>query len=222
MKVSLTPRIRPALLCALLSLALLAIPSVLAAPVPPLTAGTLGVSLSFTPNPVSVGTQTQIQVSISGGVAPYQIWFNATIPGCTPPKPLQQNQSTNTYRCTPTQSGTFSAYLDAADSAGNHGSTSASLTVQGGGNTGGTGSGNGTGGFSLSSLQDLLPIVMIVTFVLLASVLAIAASLVALAILVPRRLKQLRKAIQGEPLKKVKAEEPKAEKPKDEPPKDDP
>lgn len=180
-------------------LALVTASPVLGAPMGGRPAATLPVTLSFSPNPVSTGSQTQIQVSISGGSPPYLLWFNSSIPGCNPPsQPMQQSGNTASYPCDPTSSGTFGANLDVADSAGNHGSTSASLNVQSGG-SGGNNSGNGTGGIDLSALQNLLPIVMITGIVFLGSVVAIAASFVAMAILVPRRLKQLRNAIQVNP-----------------------
>ncbi len=215
-----TPKTPVATLLSVLLFAIVTVQPALAAPSPIRAQAALGVSLSFSPNPVSVGAQTQIQVSISGGAPPFFLWFNSSIPGCGPPQqPFQQNLSSSSYPCSPTGAGTFNAHVDVADNAGDHGSASATLTVQSnGGGGGGSSSGNGTGGFNLSALQDLLPILMIVAIVFLASLVAIAASVVAMAILIPRRLKQLRKAIQGEPLKKPKAEEPKAEPPKPNPP----
>ncbi len=183
----------------------------LAASDPVHAAASLGVNLSFSPNPTSVNSQTQIQVSISGGSPPYLLWFNASIPGCTPPsQPFQQNQSVDSYPCHPASTGTFNAHLDVADPAGDHGSASATLNVPGGSNggsgSGGSGSSNGTGGLNLSGLQDFLGPLMIAGFVFLGSTVAIAASAVALAVLVPRRLKQIRKALEGEPLKTPKAQ----------------
>ncbi len=178
----------------------------------------LSVSFSFSPNPVSVNTQTQGQVSVSSGVAPFYLWMNGSIPGCSPPQqPIQQSQSTFSFQCTPTATGNFNVNLDVADSAGNHGSTATSLTVQsngGSGTNGGNGSTGGSGFPDLSGLQNLIPVLMVVGFIWVASMVAIAASAVAFAILVPRQLKQIRKVIQGEPLKKVK----KAKDPLDEEP----
>lgn len=181
---------------------------VLAAAGGPQATATLPVTLNFAPNPVSVGSQTQIQISISGGSSPYYVWFNGSIPGCSPPtQPIQQNQSTASYQCNPTSTGNFNVQLGVADSAGNHGTASATLNVQSSGGGGGSGTGgNNTGGIDLSFLQNLLPVVMITGFLFLGSVVAIAASAVALAVLVPRRLKQIRKALEGQPMKAPKAE----------------
>ncbi len=199
-----------ALLLGLCVFAFAVVPPALAAPRDVQGLASLGVNLSFAPNPVSVNSQTQIQVSISGGSPPYFLWFNASIPGCPPPsQPFQQTTSANTYPCNPSSTGTFNAHLDVADTAGDHGSASATLNVQSGGSgsggSGGSNSGNGSGGFNLSGLQDLLGPLMIAGFVFLGATVAIAASAVALAVLVPRRLKQIRKVLEGEPLKKPKA-----------------
>ncbi|HYM39755.1 MAG TPA: hypothetical protein VEY12_06400 [Thermoplasmata archaeon] len=182
-------------------------------------AALLNVSLSFSPNPVNVGSQTQIQVSVtSGGSPPYYLWFNGTIPGCSPSsQPTQITGNSASFPCNPSSTGNFPAHLDVADNAGDHGSTSATLNVQSGGGSGGTGS-NGTGGIDLSFLNNLLPIVEVTGFVFLGSTVAIAASAVALAILVPRRLKQIRKALEGEPLTKLEAKETKVETSKEQPP----
>ncbi len=216
------PRTTLAMTCISLLLAIVLAPAALAASVPPQPAATLGVNLNFSPNPVSVGSQTQIQISISGGSIPYYLWFNASIPGCSPSsQPIQMNQSSSSFPCNPTSSGSFPAHVDVSDNAGDHGSASATLSVQSsGGNTGGTGgTGNNTGGIDLSFLNNLLPIVMITGILFLGSTVAIAVSAVALAVLVPRRLKQIRKALEGQPLKQPKAETPTTPPP---PPKDQP
>lgn len=194
---------------------------VLGAPRSASPAANLPVSLSFSPNPVSPGSQTQIQVSISGGSPPYLLWFNSSIPGCNPPsQPMQQTSPTASYSCNPTTPGTFGAHLDVADSAGNHGSASANLNVQSGG-SGGNNAGNGTGGIDLTALQNLLPVLMITGIVFLGSVVAIAVSFVAMAVLIPRRLKQLRNAIQANPLAPAAAKPPAAEPPKEGKPEDE-
>ncbi len=182
-----------------------------AAPLPIRVDAALTVSLSFAPNPVSVGSQTQIQVSISGGASPYYLWFNSSIPGCNPSnQPMTQNSPSANYPCDPTSTGNFNAHLDVSDNAADHGSASATLNVQSGG-SGGT-SGNGTNPFNLSGLGDLLGVLLIVVVVSVACLVATAAAAIALAVLVPRRLKQIRLAIQGQPMKKPK------EPAKDEPP----
>lgn len=208
--------------CISLVLALAIAPAALASSNPPQPAAPLSVSLSFSPNPVTVGSQTQIQVSVSGGSPPFYLWFNSSVPGCSPPQqPFQQTQYSSSYGCNATSPGSFPAHLDVADNAGDHGSASATLNVQsGGGNTGGTsGTGNNTGGIDLSFLQNLLPVVMITGILFLGSTVAIAVSAVALAILVPKRLKQIRKALEGQPLKQSKNEAPATTPP---PPKEQP
>ncbi len=187
--------------CIALMLALVVAPGVLASSALPVPAAPLGVNLNFSPNPVNVGSQTQIQISVSGGSSPYFLWFNTSIPGCNPSsQPIQMNQSSSSFPCNPTSPGNFPAHLDVADNQGDHGSASASLTVQSTGGSGGTGStGNNTGGIDLSFLNNLLPVLMITGILFLASTVAIAVSAVALAILVPRRLKQIRNALEAKP-----------------------
>jgi hypothetical protein len=207
------PRTFPGMLSVSLLIAVLLAPVAVGSPTAPRAQANLPVSLSFNPDPVTAGSQTQIQISISGGSGPYYIWFNGSIPGCTPPQqPIQQNTSSNSYSCNPTSPGTYPVSLGVADSAGNHGSAGGTLTVQSSGGSGGTGGsgtgGNGTGGIDLSFLNNLLPIIMVTGFLFLGSTVAIAVSAVALAILVPRRLKQIRKALEGQPMKAPKTEAP--------------
>ena len=103
----------------------------------------LSVGLTFSPNPVSVDTQMQGTITISGGTTPYSVWINGTMPnGCQPQaQPMQISASPYNFQCTPTQTGQFNPSVDAADNAGDHGSTSVSLTVQ---STGGGNGGNNT------------------------------------------------------------------------------
>lgn len=206
--------------CVSLLMVMVLAPSALASSVPVRVAAPLNVVLNFSPNPVNVGSPTQIQISVSGGSPPYFLWFNGTIPGCSPSQqPIQQNSSSASFQCNPTSSGSFNAHLDVADNAGDHGSASSTLSVQSSGGSGGSGSGTGnnTGGIDLSFLQNLLPVVMITGILFLGSTVAIAVSAVALAILVPRRLKQLRKAIEGQPIGKAVAPATPPPPPKDEP-----
>jgi hypothetical protein len=128
-----------------------------------------------------------------------------------------QNPS-GTFSCTPTVTGNFDIHVDVQDSGGNSGSTQVTLSVTGGSSGGsGSGTGNNTGGIDLSFLQNLLPVVMITGILFLGSTVAIAVSAVALAILVPKRLKQLRKAIEGQSIGKVAAPATPPPPPKDEP-----
>ena len=118
----------------------------------------LSVGLTFSPNPVSVDTQMQGTITISGGPTPYSVWINGTMPnGCQPQaQPMQISASPYNFQCTPTQTGQFNPSVDAADNAGDHGSTSVSLTVQ---STGGGNGGNNTGGGAVS--VSLLPIAVV-------------------------------------------------------------
>src|SRR3989449_7190589 len=115
----------------------------------------LSVGLTFSPNPVSVDTQMQGTITISGGTTPYSVWINGTMPnGCQPQaQPMQISASPYNFQCTPTQTGQFNPSLDAADNVGDHGSTSGSLTVQ---SSGGGNGGHNTGGGAVS--VSLLPI----------------------------------------------------------------
>ena len=53
----------------------------------------LSVTLAFSPNPVSVDTQTQGTITITGGTTPFFVWINGTMPnGCQPQtQPMQIN-----------------------------------------------------------------------------------------------------------------------------------
>lgn len=189
-----------------LLIALAVAPSVLASPTPVQPAAPLTVSISYSPNSVTVNSPTTMTYSIGGGTGPYTIWQNNTPSGCNPPSvPLTTSNPTGSNSCTPTVTGNFNVHVDVQDSLGNRGSASTYLTVNsaGGGGSGGT---NNTGGIDLSFLNNLLPIVMITGILFLGSTVAIAASAVALAVLVPRRLKQIRKALEGQPMKAPKAE----------------
>ncbi len=55
---------------------------------------TLGVSFSYSPNTISVNSQTQGMYAISGGTQPFTIWVNNTPPGCGP----QTNPFTTSFR----------------------------------------------------------------------------------------------------------------------------
>src|SRR2546422_6261505 len=102
------------------------------APADRLTAqGTFTVSLSFAPNPVPAGTQTQISLSFtSGGSSPFTVWVNGSAPGCSPPKQAFTTPNyTNNFPCTPSSSGSYNVHIDSIDSPGSRSSTSNTLTV---------------------------------------------------------------------------------------------
>ncbi len=199
-----------------LLLALATAATALASPTPVQPAAPLTVNISYSPSTVTVNTPTTMSYSISGGTGPYTIWQNNTPSGCNPPSvPLTTSNPSGSNSCTPTVTGNFNVHVDVQDSLGNRGSASTYLTVNSGG-SGGSGSGtggNGTG-IDLSFLQNLLPVVMITGGLFLGSMVAIAVSVVALAILVPRRLKQLRKAIEAQaPTKEATVPPPAKEQP---------
>lgn len=199
-----------AVLIAAILLAFVAVQSVAAAPIPIRAAAPLNVTLTFSPNPVTVGSTTQIQVSVAGGAPPYYLWFNSSIPGCNPSnQPIQQTSASANYPCDPTSTGNFNAHIDVSDNALDHGSAATSLDVQSAG--GGGNSGNNTNPFNLSGLGDILGMVLIVVVISVACLVATAAAAIALAVLVPRRLKQIRLALEGKPMKKPKVETPPAE-----------
>src|SRR2546427_8153631 len=93
--------------------------------------GAFTVSLSFSPNPVPAGTQTQISLSFtSGGSSPFTGLVNGSAPGCSPPtQPFTTPNYTNNFPCTPSSSRSYNRHIDAIDSSGSRSSTSNTLTV---------------------------------------------------------------------------------------------
>ena len=162
--------------------------------------GTFTVSLSFSPNPVSAGTQTQISLSFtSGGSTPFTVWVNGSAPGCAPPtQPFTTPNYTNNFPCTPSSSGSYNVHLDAIDSSGYKASTSNTLTVSTGGggctsNCGGSGSGNSTGGFAIP--DSLVATMFMFVMIFFAGLFALAGGVIAMAVLISRRLRQLTEAM---------------------------
>ncbi len=202
---------------AILVIALVIAQPGLASPTPVQPAAPLTVNLSYSPSTVPVNGLATGSYSIGGGTPPFTIWMNNTPPGCNPQSlPFTTSNPSGTFDCYPTGTGNFNVHVDVQDSVGNRGFASAPLSVTSGG---GSGSGtNQTGGIDLSFLNNLLPVVMVTGIVFLASTVAIAASAVALAVLVPKRLKQIRKAIEGQGPKSAEPASPPADNPKDSPP----
>src|SRR5207249_11195287 len=83
---------------------------------------------------------------------------------------------------------------EAVDKTGTREAAAATVTVQGGGGGGG-GGGNGTN--PLSGLQDLLPVFFTFAIIFLGSLVALAVGVIAMALLVSRRLRQLTEAMRG-------------------------
>ena len=163
-----------------------------------LTAAAFTVSFSYSPSTLPANTQTQGMVTFSGGSMPFKVWLNQTPPGCDPgAQPFTTSTSSNSWNCTPTTSGTYNVHLDAYDTTGTKQTATATLTVQSGGNSG-NGNGNGSGTNPLAGLDTVLPTLFIFAFVFLGALVALAAGVVAMAVLVSRRLRQLTEAMKGD------------------------
>jgi uncharacterized membrane protein YgcG len=163
-------------------------------------------SFSFSPTQTAAGNEIQGMVSLSGGTTPFYLWFNDTAPGCGPSSnPVSLSGPSMQFNCTPSGPGGYSFHLDALDSASppDKASQTAPLTVTNnngngnGGSSGNSGSngGNGSsgggnnGGFQIPS--TLITMLMLFGIVFLASIVALAAGMIAVAVLVSRRLRQL-------------------------------
>lgn len=163
-----------------------------------LTAAAFTVSFSYSPSTTAANSQTQGMVTFSGGAVPFKVWLNQTPPGCDPgTQPFVTSTYTNSWNCTPTTAGTYNVLLDAVDNTGTRVQTAATLTVQSGGNSG-NGNGNGSGTNPLAGLDTVLPTLFIFAFVFLGALVALAAGVVAMAVLVSRRLRQLTEAMKGD------------------------
>jgi len=156
---------------------------------------------SLQPSNVNMGAQVNGTVGLSGGTAPYALWFNNTPPGCAPPNnPETTSSTTFTFQCNPSSTGSFLVHLDVVDSSVpvSKASQTASMNVRSSGNGNGNNSNNGgNGNTSLSSLLPggFLEIGIILVLVFMGAVVAIAAGVVAMAVLVPRRLRQLNETL---------------------------
>ncbi|MGA8542583.1 MAG: zinc ribbon domain-containing protein [Thermoplasmata archaeon] len=155
------------------------------------SAGSLMITqFSFSPSSLSVDTETQGTISLSGGTAPFDLWLNNSAPGCGPPtNPYVTSNTTTMFHCSPTSTGMYTVHLDVLDSATptDKASQSTTLTVNsnnGNGNGGGSGnnsnnnnSGNNSG-FNLSSLGPLLDYGLIGAIVVLALLVTIAVGVI--------------------------------------------
>src|SRR3989441_7988436 len=164
--------------------------------------GTFTVSLSFSPNPVPAGTQTQISLSFtSGGSSPFTVWVNGSAPGCAPPtQPFTTPNYTNNFPCTPSSSGSYNVHIDAIDSSGYKTSTSNTLTVSTGNggctaHRGGNGSGRGGGGGGGAPPDSLVATMFMFVMIFFAGLFALAGGVIAMAVLISRRLRQLTEAM---------------------------
>src|SRR3989442_5360112 len=70
--------------------------------------GTFTVSLSFSPNPISAGPQTQIHLDFTNtGSTPFTLSANGCVPGCGPQtQPFTTPNYTSKFSSNPTPSGT--------------------------------------------------------------------------------------------------------------------
>jgi len=158
---------------------------------------------SLQPSSVNMGAQVNGTVGLSGGTAPYYLWFNNTPPGCAPPNnPEPTSSTTFTFQCNPSSTGSYLVHLDVVDSSVpvSKASQSASMNVRSSGNGNGNGNNSNNGGNGNTSLSSLLPggfleIGIILVLVFMGAVVAIAAGVVAIAVLVPRRLRQLNETL---------------------------
>lgn len=165
---------------------------------------------SFGPNPVYLGSSTQVSVALSGGAPPYAMWFNGTPPGCastTASSPYVTSSPSSQLTCTPSGTGTFSVHLDVVDSSSpaQRMSQTTSLSVQGSNNGGngnnnnnnsGGNSNNGNGSAGLNLPSGFYQLAFLFGVVFLVSLVIIAASTLAQAVLVPRRIHQLTEAVE--------------------------
>jgi hypothetical protein len=154
------------------------------------------VSFGYSPSSVTVGSQVQGNVQLSGGTAPYYAWLNGTPPGCNPQSsPYTTNNTSNPFNCTPTAQGNYNVHLDVVDSSipSNHQTRTATLTVNSNSSGNNGGNGSGSGGFSLPS--GLFTTLILFGVVFLSAIVALAAGVIASAVMVSRRLRQLNETL---------------------------
>ena len=159
----------------------------------------------FDPSTVNEGSQTNGNVSFSGGTPGYSLWFNQTPPGCSPPSnPMTTPSPAFTFVCQPTSTGTYTVHLDILDSATpvDKASVQATLNVVQGNNGNGNGNGNnsnnnnnGGGNGSLSLPGGLLQLAVIAGLVFFAALFLIAGGMIAAAVLLSRRLRQVNETL---------------------------
>ncbi|MCI4318784.1 MAG: hypothetical protein L3K23_01455 [Thermoplasmata archaeon] len=159
-------------------------------------------SFSFQPSSVSANSQTSGSVALSGGMAPYFLWFNNTPSNCAPTSnPVMISSQQYPFNCQPSSTGSFNIHLDVADSSSPAGHTSASTTLtvtsnsgNGNGNGNNGGSGNGSSGFSFPS--GLFQVALLLSIAFIGSMVALAAGMIATAVILSRRLRQLKEALE--------------------------
>ncbi len=162
-------------------------------------AGSLSVSIYFSPSSVSVNTQTTGYVSISGGTSPFSLWLNNSPPGCTAPStPYVESDAAFNFTCQPTSTGSYEVQLGVVDSEYNTGSsgTSLSVTTGSGDQNSGSGGNNSSSNNSFSIPSGLLTLAILFGAVFLVAMIILAVGAVLTAVMVSRRLRQLTEAIE--------------------------
>lgn len=153
----------------------------------------------FSPNQISQGSSTQGSFTITGGTPPFYLWVNNSAPGCAPPaNPFETSNTSMSFSCSPSGTGNFNVHLDVVDSAtpAGHASAQAQLTVNPSSSGGGGSSGNNTGnGSGLNLPAGLFQVALLFGIVVLASIIAIAAGTIAIAVSVSRRLRQINETL---------------------------
>ena len=157
------------------------------------------VNFHFSPNTISQGSSTQGSFTITGGTPPFHLWVNNSAPGCAPPaSPFETNNTSMSFSCNPSGTGSFNVHLDVVDSSTPVGRASAQtqLTVNPSSSGGSGSSGNNTGnGSGLNLPAGLFQVALLFGIVVLASIVAIAAGTIAIAISVSRRLRQINETL---------------------------
>lgn len=144
---------------------------------PPLT-----VSISISPNPVTSGIQFSVNAAVSGGVSPYTYNWQTVPPGCSAPGNVPS------WQCTLSQTGTSSIQVRVTDQNGTQVSNSQSVTVNSNGGGGGGGKSNSSNGFNLSGLGGFLTYALIGAIVAFALLVALTVGVLAIAVILARRL----------------------------------
>lgn len=112
----------------------------------------LTVSLSASPDPLTLGSSTTLTATASGGTPPYTYVYSTPPPGC-------KGQDLSSVPCTPNATGTYVIGVNVTDSASNHAAAVTTLIV--------TSSSTGSSGSSGSSSWEWVIVVVVVVAALL-------------------------------------------------------
>ncbi len=83
----------------------------------------LTASLVATPSTISIGAESTVVVTVSGGVAPFTYVYSGLPTGCA-------TENASSLACTPTETGDFTVGVTVADSANQEATNSTGLTVE--------------------------------------------------------------------------------------------